>query len=51
MGDFSQIRQALESGIIDAYVSERPEGRTAEAQIKLSKWLNWQTVLKPMPKT
>ncbi|HFI0150203.1 TPA: ABC transporter substrate-binding protein/permease [Streptococcus suis] len=31
MGDFSQIRQALESGIIDAYVSERPEARTAEA--------------------
>lgn len=31
MGDFSQIRQALEAGIIDAYVSERPEARTAEA--------------------
>lgn len=31
MGDFAQIRQALESGIIDAYISERPEGRTAEA--------------------
>ncbi len=29
MGDFSQIRQALEAGVIDAYVSERPEGRTA----------------------
>lgn len=31
MGDFSQIRQALEAGVIDAYVSERPEARTAEA--------------------
>lgn len=31
MGDFSQMRQALESGIIDAYVSERPEALTAEA--------------------
>lgn len=30
MGDFSQIRQALEAGIIDAYVSERPEARTAQ---------------------
>lgn len=30
MGDFSQMRQALESGIIDAYLSERPEGITAE---------------------
>lgn len=30
MGDFSQMRQALESGIIDAYISERPEGTTAE---------------------
>ena len=30
MGDFSQMRQALASGIIDAYVSERPEALTAE---------------------
>ncbi|MBF0787711.1 MULTISPECIES: ABC transporter substrate-binding protein/permease [unclassified Streptococcus] len=30
MGDFSQIRQALEAGIVDAYVSERPEARTAQ---------------------
>lgn len=37
MGDFSQIRQALEAGIIDAYVSERPEGRTAEAANKVFK--------------
>lgn len=39
MGDFSQIRQALESGIIDAYVSERPEGRTAEAANKAFKMI------------
>lgn len=31
MGDFSQMRQALEAGVIDAYVSERPEALTAEA--------------------
>ncbi|NQR00024.1 ABC transporter substrate-binding protein/permease [Streptococcus suis] len=37
MGDFSQIRQALEAGVIDAYVSERPEGRTAEAANKAFK--------------
>ena len=30
MGDFSQMRQALASGIIDAYISERPEALTAE---------------------
>ena len=27
MGDFAQMRQALESGVIDAYVSERPEAQ------------------------
>ncbi|BCP60454.1 ABC transporter substrate-binding protein/permease [Streptococcus parasuis] len=37
MGDFSQIRQALEADVIDAYVSERPEGRTAEAANKAFK--------------
>ena len=31
MGDFAQMRQALESGIIDGYISERPEALTAEA--------------------
>ena len=31
MQDFSQMRQALESGVIDAYVSERPEALTAES--------------------
>ena len=30
MGDFAQMRQALEAGVIDAYVSERPEALTAE---------------------
>lgn len=40
MGDFSQIRQALEAGIIDAYVSERPEGRTAEAANKAFKMVD-----------
>lgn len=31
MQDFGQMRQALDSGVIDAYVSERPEALTAEA--------------------
>ncbi|EHI69324.1 ABC transporter substrate-binding protein/permease [Streptococcus ictaluri] len=31
MGDFSQMRQALSSGVIDGYISERPEAMTAEA--------------------
>lgn len=30
MGDFSQMRQALSSGVIDGYISERPEAMTAE---------------------
>lgn len=30
MGDFAQMRQALEAGVIDAYISERPEAMTAE---------------------
>ncbi|CAM4210493.1 glutamine ABC transporter substrate-binding protein [Streptococcus penaeicida] len=30
MGDFSQMRQALSSSVIDAYISERPEAMTAE---------------------
>ncbi|MGT2934205.1 ABC transporter substrate-binding protein/permease [Streptococcus catagoni] len=30
MGDFSQMRQALSSGVIDSYVSEKPEAMTAE---------------------
>ena len=29
--DFAQMRQALEAGVIDAYVSERPEALTAES--------------------
>lgn len=31
MADFSAMRVALESGVIDGYVSERPEGISAEA--------------------
>lgn len=30
MGDFNQLRQAVESGIIDAYVSERPDATSAQ---------------------
>ncbi|MGT2888610.1 ABC transporter substrate-binding protein/permease [Streptococcus didelphis] len=30
MGDFSQMRQALSSGVIDGYISEKPEAMTAE---------------------
>ena len=30
MGDFNQMRQALSSGIIDGYVSERPDATSAE---------------------
>lgn len=30
MGDFSQMRQALSSGVIDGYISERPEAMTAQ---------------------
>lgn len=31
MGDFAQMHQALESGVIDGYISERPEALTAES--------------------
>ena len=31
MGDFAQMRQALESGVIDGYISERPEALTAKS--------------------
>ncbi len=30
MGDFAQMRQALESGVIDGYVSERPDAISAQ---------------------
>ena len=30
MGDFNQMRQALQSGIIDGYISERPDAISAE---------------------
>lgn len=39
MGDFAQMRQALSSGVIDAYISERPEAMTAEKANKKFKML------------
>lgn len=39
MGDFSQIRQALLSGIIDAYVTDRPDGVAAEVASKQFKMI------------
>ena len=39
MGDFSQMRQALSSGVIDAYISERPEALTAESANKTFKMI------------
>lgn len=39
MGDFSQMRQALSSGVIDAYISERPEALTAEGANKAFKMI------------
>lgn len=40
MGDFGQMRQALQSGVIDAYVSERPDGLSAEMANKGFKMIN-----------
>lgn len=34
MGDFNQLRQAVESGVIDAYVSERPDATSAQTANK-----------------
>lgn len=34
MGDFAQLRQALLSGVIDAYVTDRPDGVAAEVASK-----------------
>ena len=39
MGDFTQMRQALEAGVIDGYVSERPEALAAEAANKKFKMI------------
>lgn len=39
MGDFSQMRQALTSGVIDGYISERPEAMTAETANKAFKMI------------
>ncbi|VPC67861.1 ABC transporter-amino acid transport; amino acid-binding protein/permease protein [Streptococcus pneumoniae] len=53
MGDFAQMRQALEAGVIDAYVSERPEALTAEetsssffSQVAKILSENWQQLLR-----
>lgn len=40
MGDFGQMRQALQSGVIDAYVSERPDGLSAEMADKRFKMVS-----------
>lgn len=37
MKDFSSMRVALQSGAIDGYVAERPEGVTAEKANQTSK--------------
>ncbi len=42
MDDFSAMRVALESGMIDGYVSERPEGVSAEAANKSLKMIELQ---------
>lgn len=40
MGDFAQMRQALEAGVIDGYISERPEALTAEDANSIFKMVN-----------
>ena len=42
MQDFAQMRQALESGVIDAYISERPEALTAEGANKAFKMIQFK---------
>lgn len=49
MGDFSQMRQALSSGVIDAYVSERPEAKTAIASSKDFKMISLKQSFKTSP--
>ena len=44
MGDFAQMRQALESGVIDAYVSERPEALTAESANSKFKMIQFKRI-------
>lgn len=43
MGDFGQIRQALKSNVIDAYVSERPDGISAQEADKSFKMVSLKT--------
>ena len=45
MDNFSAMRVALESGLIDGYVSERPEGVSATAANENLPWLNSPMVL------
>lgn len=45
MDNFPAMRVALESGMIDGYVSERPEGVSAESANPNFKWLNSRTDL------
>lgn len=46
MESFPSMRVALESGMIDGYVSERPEAVSALQQMKTSRWWNSKTDLK-----
>ena len=46
MGDFSQMRQALASNVIDAYVSERPEALSSTKANSNFKMVSLKTVLK-----
>ncbi|MBM7637094.1 ABC transporter permease subunit [Streptococcus saliviloxodontae] len=39
MGDFNQMRQAVDSGIIDGYISERPDATSAEKANKKLKMI------------
>lgn len=41
MKDFSSMRVALQSGAIDGYVAERPEGVTAEARNRVFKFIEF----------
>lgn len=49
MDDFTAMRVALESGVIDGYVSERPEGISAEAANKNFKMVELTTGFETSP--
>ncbi|MBM7643753.1 ABC transporter permease subunit [Streptococcus loxodontisalivarius] len=42
MGDFNQMRQAVDSGIIDGYISERPDATSAEKANKKLKMIAFE---------